>query len=149
MSVGCADLARNPSRCPRNRTPRQGPRQVWACGQVLAGRPLSPADTAAAGGVRLAPELDTAAGSDVRCFRNRGRCPDGRVSTADTAACGCPLLQEAVAGQAAAGLVPPPPPGVGELALQPVAEPGAHVGHRRALQGQGLLGGQPAKPQAR
>ena len=30
----------------------------------------------------------------------------------------------------------------------PVAELAAHVGHRRALQGQGLLGGQPAQPQA-
>jgi hypothetical protein len=66
-----ADLARNPSRCPRTRTPRQCPRWVWACGRVLAGRPLSTADTAAAGGVRLTAELDTAAASAVGCcFRN-------------------------------------------------------------------------------
>jgi hypothetical protein len=44
VSAGCADLARNPSRCPRNRTPRQC---LW-CGRVLAGRLLSTADTAAA-----------------------------------------------------------------------------------------------------
>ncbi len=48
MSAGGADLARNPSRCPRNRTPRQCPRCVWECGRVLAGRPLATADTAAA-----------------------------------------------------------------------------------------------------
>jgi hypothetical protein len=90
VSAGRADLARNPSRCPRNRTPRQCPLCVWECGQVLAGRPLSTADTAAAGGVRLAAELDTAAVSDVRCcFRNRGRVSGRLVSAADTsAACG-------------------------------------------------------------
>jgi hypothetical protein len=48
MSAGCADLARNPSRCPRNRTPRPCPRCVRDCGQMLAGRPLSAVDTAAA-----------------------------------------------------------------------------------------------------
>jgi hypothetical protein len=49
-------------------------------------------------------------------------------STQDTAARGCPRLQEAVAAQVAAGLVPPPPGGAGELMLQPVAELGTHVG---------------------
>jgi hypothetical protein len=43
--------------------------------------------------------------------------------------------------------VPPPPPRSGELTVQPVAKLAAHVGHRRPLQGQGLLGGQPAQPQ--
>jgi hypothetical protein len=41
LSAGCADLARNPSRCPRNRTPRPCPRCGWACGRMLAGRPRS------------------------------------------------------------------------------------------------------------
>jgi hypothetical protein len=72
------------------------------------------------------------------------------MSTADTAAaCGCPRLPEAVAGQVAAGLVPPPLVRAGELALQPVAGLGAHVGHGRPLHGQGLLGGQPTKLEAR
>jgi hypothetical protein len=47
MSAGCADLARNQGR-PWNRTPRQCPPCVRDCGQVLVGRPLSVADTAAA-----------------------------------------------------------------------------------------------------
>jgi hypothetical protein len=38
----------DPSRCPRNRTPRQYPLDARDCGQVLAGPPLSAADTAAA-----------------------------------------------------------------------------------------------------
>jgi hypothetical protein len=73
---------------------------------------------------------------------------DTRSQTADTAADGCPVLQEAFAGQASAGLVPPPPVGPGELAIHAVTELGAHVGHGRSLQSQGLLGGQPAQPQA-
>jgi hypothetical protein len=44
MSAGRADLAHNPSRCPRSRTPRPCPR----CGWVLAGRPLSTRGGAAA-----------------------------------------------------------------------------------------------------
>jgi hypothetical protein len=44
LSAGCADLARNPSSALRNRTPRPCPR----CGRVLAGRPLSTAEGAAA-----------------------------------------------------------------------------------------------------
>jgi hypothetical protein len=91
-----------------------------------------------------------------RCMRplstaaseNRGRCPDGRCPPGTLPqSAGCRLLPEAVAWPAAAGGVPPPPVGVGELAAEPVAELGAHVGHRRSLQGQGLLGGQPAEPQ--
>jgi len=52
-----------------------------------------------------------------------------------------PQLQKAVVPSASVGRLPPLPVGVGELALQPVAELGAYVGHRRSLQGQGLLGG--------
>jgi hypothetical protein len=48
MSAGCADLARNPSRCPRSRTLRPCPRCGWECGRVLAGWPQATADTAAA-----------------------------------------------------------------------------------------------------
>jgi hypothetical protein len=90
-----------------------------------------------------------------RCMRplstaaseNRGRCPDGRCPPGTLPqSAGCRLLPEAVAWPAAAGGVPPPPVGVGELAAEPVAQLGAHVGHRRSLQGQGLLGGQPAEP---
>jgi hypothetical protein len=47
MSAGCADLARNPGR-PRGRTPPRCPLDVRECGRLLAGRPLSAADTAAA-----------------------------------------------------------------------------------------------------
>jgi hypothetical protein len=39
---GRADLSRNPSRGPRNRTPRQRPLYVRDCGRMLAGRPLPP-----------------------------------------------------------------------------------------------------------
>jgi hypothetical protein len=45
--------------------------------------------------------------------------------------------------------MPPLPVRAGELAAEPVAELAAHVGHGWPLQGQGLLGGQPAQPQAR
>ena len=72
-----------------------------------------------------------------RCFGNCGRLAtvSGRlVSSADTAACGCPAaLQEAAAGHLAAGQALPPPIGPGELALQPVAELGAPVGYGRPL----------------
>jgi hypothetical protein len=141
--------------------------------QVQPARRCRSAETAAAGpppscrsqlgtaaGVWVAAAADTADAVAVRCcFRNGGRRQDGwmvsgglvsgrSVSILDTvAACGRPRLQEAVA-RPAAGQVPPPPVGVGELAAEPVAEPVAHVGHRRPLQGQGLLGSQPAQPQA-
>jgi hypothetical protein len=45
---GTQQVSAEPSRCPRNRTPRQCPRCGWACGRVLAGRLLFTADTAAA-----------------------------------------------------------------------------------------------------
>jgi hypothetical protein len=93
---------------------------------VLTGRPLSSTDTA------TAPEK-------IR--------PDGLVSAADTATvCGRPLLREAVAGPTSAGGMQPPSTRPGELAAEPVAELAAHVGHRRPLQRQGLLGCQPAQP---
>jgi hypothetical protein len=53
-------------------------------------------------------------------------------------------LQEAVARPASAGRVQPAPPGVPDLAAEPLAELLAHVGHGRPLQGQGLLARQPA-----
>jgi hypothetical protein len=93
-------------------------------------------------GVWSAAELDAAS---VRCPPLLSTPVSGR----DTAAgCGCPLLQEPVARLAAAGGVPPPPGRAGELTLQPVAKLGAHPGHGRPLQGQGLLGAQPAESQA-
>jgi hypothetical protein len=59
-----------------------------------------------AGGVRAATELDAA------------RCPlsAGASGTAAGVHCGQPGLQEAVAGPASTGGVPPPPGGAGELA---------------------------------
>jgi hypothetical protein len=63
------------------------------------------------------------------------------VSARDTA--GCRRLQEPVACPAAAGGVRPLPICPGELALEPVAESGTHVGHGRPLQRQGLLAGEP------
>lgn len=53
---------------------------------------------------------------------------DGQVSDADTAAAGCPL-QEPVAWSASTGGVQPEPVRPGKLALEAVAELGAHVGH--------------------
>jgi hypothetical protein len=47
MSAGCADLAGTQGR-PRDWTPPRCPLDVRDCGQVLVGRPLSVADTAAA-----------------------------------------------------------------------------------------------------
>ena len=55
--------------------------------------------------------------------RTVGRYPDGW----------CPPLQEPVVWPAATGRVPPLPVGAGELALEPVAELGAHQGHGRPL----------------
>jgi hypothetical protein len=109
-----------------------------------------PGDRTPRVGIWVAAEPDTADALAVRCcFRNRGRCPDGwpvsgrlaGVRTVGRCPDGwcpprtlprlwCPLLPEAVAGQTAAGRVPPPPVGAGELALQL----GAHVGHGRPLQ---------------
>jgi hypothetical protein len=117
--------------------------------------PQPAAQPGTAAGVQGVADPDKADAVAVRCFvRNGGRCPDGwsvsgRLMSAayTSAACGCPRLQEAVARPAAAGRVPPLPVGVGELAAEPVAELGAQVGHRRSLQRQGLLGGQPAQPQ--
>jgi hypothetical protein len=115
------------------------------CPQRRTPRPLSTADTAAAGGVRLAAELDTAAVSAVRrCFRNRGRCPDGQCPPQALRTAG---LQDAVAGrrplEGAATAGRP-----GRAGGRADRRPGAPVGHRRPLQGQGLLDGQPAQPQA-
>jgi hypothetical protein len=55
----------------------------------------------------------------------------GRLVSAADPATGlrCRPLQEPVARSAAAGRLPPPPVGPGELALQPVAELGAQQGH--------------------
>jgi hypothetical protein len=84
------------------------------------------------------PGLSAASGTAVAVRRSvSGRLVSGRlVSAADTAAaCGCPPLQELVARPAAAGRVPPPPVRLDELGAEAVAEPGAHVGHGRPLQG--------------
>jgi hypothetical protein len=109
-SAGCADLARNPSRCPRNRTPRQCPLDVRESDEVLAGRPRSAADTAAAplsrAGTWRSPAADrpctprrlrqwtptAACGVDAAPEPRRGRLsrpgcpPHGMLPAADTAA---------------------------------------------------------------
>jgi hypothetical protein len=89
-----------------------------------------------------------------RAFRNCGtwgcrRVSGQSVSTADTAAAkGVRCWRKRSPGRAAVALMPPPPVRLGELAAEPVAELGAHVGHRRPLQRQRLLAGQPAELEA-
>jgi hypothetical protein len=62
----------------------------------------------------LPQPAETAAVSAVRSELRPLAMVSGRlVSTVDSAACRCPLLQEAVAGQVAAGQVPPLPVGAG------------------------------------
>jgi hypothetical protein len=94
MSAGRTDLARNPGGVRgtghRGRVRRGSGRVRPGAGRTAAVH----TGTAAAGGVRLAAELDTAAVSAVCCcFRNRGRVSERFVSATDTAAaCGCRLL---------------------------------------------------------
>jgi hypothetical protein len=122
----------------------QGVRCCHGAAKAAVGPPQPAGQPDTATGVQGVAEPDTADAVAVCCcFRNRGRV-SGRLAGVRTVgvhrghcrSLRCPLLQEPVVRSASAGRLPPPPIGVGELALQPVAEPGAHVGHRRALQGQ-------------
>jgi hypothetical protein len=110
--VRTADVRRRPTwptpqRRPQNRTPRQSPLDVRACDQVLAGRPPSAADTAAAplsraGDMAVAsgrpslhapPATAVDPGRRTRCLRRQhnldaGDCPDQGVRR--TAGCRSP-----------------------------------------------------------
>jgi hypothetical protein len=129
LSAGCADLVQDPSRCLRNRTPRQGPRCVRACGRVRAGRycppqtppqPLQPVrghrgrrsltihahpPAAAVGIGRRLPTLPGCPG----CVRNGGHLamPSGRLDSGHAAG-----VRSTAELDAASVRGPPPLPGL-------------------------------------
>jgi hypothetical protein len=152
--AGCVDLARVTSADERAQRHALPSRRSSGCGcAAVRPQPAGQPDTAA--GVWVTPEPDTADALAVHCCSGTAAgvhkvgVHKVGVRTADTAvAGGCPPLQEAVAGPASAGRVPPPPVRLGELTAEPVAKLGADQGHGRSLQRQGFLGGEPAQPQA-
>jgi NADPH-dependent 2,4-dienoyl-CoA reductase/sulfur reductase-like enzyme len=152
MTVDRAHLTSADEQAPRARAAVAPEPRLRVC------RSLAAAGRAAGhrGRCLVAAEPDTAEALAVRCcFRNRGRCPDGwPVSGRSEPPRTLPPpvsvrnYRNRSPGRRPAARVPPLPVRAGELALEAVAELGAHVGHGRPLQGQGVLGGQPAQPQA-
>jgi hypothetical protein len=88
---------------------------VWTAAAVSGVRQRR--GTAAGVSGRHCPPRTLPQSADVRCYRKSSSGPR-------------PL-----------GGVQPPPPGPPNLLTEPIAKPLTHVGHGRALQRQGLLGG--------